>query len=94
MNTFPGTMPQFTDLIDVSRNLFETSIRLSNQLSGNIEKVASMQIETVNEVHRRQTEISNLVIDESLKTTRILRNHCESLFIRAIDRQNHPGTNT
>ncbi|HOT26866.1 MAG TPA: hypothetical protein PLU72_01680 [Candidatus Ozemobacteraceae bacterium] len=92
MNAFRSTMTPLTDLADLSTHLFDASMRLAVQFSHNVEKVASMQVETVNEVHRRQAEISNLVIDESLKAARILRNHCESLFNRAIDRQAQTGT--
>lgn len=91
MNAIQGTMPQFADLADVSRHTVEASMRLAVQFSRNAEKIASMQVETVNEIHRRQAEISNLVIDESLKAARILRNHCESFFTRAIDRQAQAG---
>lgn len=92
MNAFQGTTTQFADLADVSTHLFDASMRLSIQFSRNVEKIASIQVEAMNDVHRRQAEISNLVIDESLKAARILRNHCESLFTRAIDRQAQIGT--
>ena len=93
MNAIQGTMTQFADLTDVSTHLFDASMRLAVQFSHNVEKIASMQVETANEVHRRPTEISNLVIDESPKAARILRNHCESLCNRAIARQAQAGTN-
>ena len=76
MNSTPETMPPFADLPGMTSDLFETSMRLSLQCARNLEKIASMQV-----------EISNLMGDESLKAARILRNHCESIFDRVIDRQ-------
>lgn len=92
MNAIQGTMTQFADLANVSTHLFDASMRLTVQFSRNVEKIASIQVETINDVHRRQAEISNVVIDESLKAARILRNHYESLFTRTIDRQAQTGT--
>ncbi|HOY67367.1 MAG TPA: hypothetical protein PLP29_10790 [Candidatus Ozemobacteraceae bacterium] len=87
MQTTTGTPTPFADLPGIAGDLIETSMRLSSQFSKNLEKIASIQIETLTEIQRRQSEITNLVLDETLKAARIIRNHSESLFHRAIDRQ-------